>query len=250
VDLSGDVDYGAADLRIHNKASQRSLSALIVGEKRRQWGDLESGSEETNLVTPDKDSYWDVPPALDESQRVDLDWGFDMRPDCSYWLSLRGFNAVYRAQVQNCAYVIKDRITCPYLTIEFKRDGQVAAAAGSVALFNRCRLRKTCVETLSRNWELDDAKTLKHYALKFIGPSYEFWMMSPVLYADGTWNGCTMTRLFGYVRTEAHGVREFANWINEIHRWGMSVHGPACGNDVKTILRGEGIRTSDVQLRV
>jgi hypothetical protein len=29
------------------------------------------------------------------------------------------------------------------------------------------------------------------------------------------------------------GVSWFVNWINEIHRWGLTVHGPSCERDIK-----------------
>ena len=42
-------------------------------------------------------------------------------------------------------------------------------------------------------------------------------------------------------------VRELSDWINEIHRWGLSVHGPNCENDIKICIasRSGGSRVSD-----
>ena len=28
------------------------------------------------------------------------------------------------------------------------------------------------------------------------------------------------------------GVSWFVNWINEIHHWGLTVHGPSCERDI------------------
>lgn len=55
-----------------------------------------------------------------------------------------------------------------------------------------------------------------------------------------------MTRLVGADCTDEYGVRELVDWINEIHRWGLSEHGPGCERDIKAVLRLGGVRTSDV----
>ena len=114
----------------------------------RQW----RGERMLQLVTPPKESaHWRKPPIL-EPVPSGVEWSWDIRPDCAYWLSLKGFNPRYRFQIQNCAYV-RDWITCPYLTVEFKRDGvsedtavAQVAAAGSIALYNRYRLREAALE--------------------------------------------------------------------------------------------------------
>jgi len=97
-------------------------------------------------------ALWRVPPTMvisdsprDVGEAPEL-WSWDIRPDCAYWLSLRGFNPRYRFQIQNCTFV-RDWITCPYFSVEFKRDGESedvavrqVCAAGALALFNRCYL--------------------------------------------------------------------------------------------------------------
>jgi hypothetical protein len=42
------------------------------------------------------------------------------------------------------------------------------------------------------------------------------------------------------------GVSWFVNWINEIHRWGLTVHGPSCERDIKYCIDSSpyGVRTS------
>ena len=39
-------------------------------------------------------------------------------------------------------------------------------------------------------------------------------------------------------------MRLLENWINEIHRWGLSQHATGCIRDVKIILEGDGLDTS------
>ena len=115
----------------------------------RQW----RAERMLQLVCPPKENaHWRVPPVMvtsdsprDVGEAPEL-WSWDIRPDCAYWLSLRGFNPRYRFQIQNCTF-IRDWITCPYLSVEFKRDGESedvavrqVCAAGALALFNRCYL--------------------------------------------------------------------------------------------------------------
>jgi hypothetical protein len=205
------------------------------------------------LVCPPKAvAHWHIPPLLDIESGGDIDWRWDLRPDCSYWLSLKGFNPKYRFQIQNCTFV-RDWITCPYLTIEFKRDGiseDVAtaqvAAAGSLALYNRYRLHEEAGKA-SRNDTQSIDINLRHYGLTFMGPRFIFWVFQISWTGERQgWNGCTMTRLCGADCTDEYGVRELVDWINEIHRWGLSRHGPSCERNIKAVLRGSGVRTSDI----
>ena len=137
----------------------------------------------------------------------EVEWSWDVRPDCAYWLSLHGFNPRYRFQIQNCAFV-KDYITCPYLTIEFKRDSmsedsavRQLAAAGSLALYNRYRLR---LEALAANVRpARDTDDIRHYALSFVGHGFVVWILQPTLDEAGQWRGCTMRRLVGAECTDA-----------------------------------------------
>lgn len=51
------------------------------------------------LVCPPKESaHWRIPPLVaDEAAGGQPDlWTWDVRPDCAYWLFLRGFNPRYR----------------------------------------------------------------------------------------------------------------------------------------------------------
>ena len=63
------------------------------------------------VAKPSPRERWEAPPVLDSSGSH-RDNKFDIRPDCSYWLSLQAFNK---------DFVMCDRVTCPYFTVEFKR---------------------------------------------------------------------------------------------------------------------------------
>jgi hypothetical protein len=218
----------------------RERRSLLVSEDRR-W----RAERMLQLVCPPKESaHWRIPPVLEDSVG-EVEWTWDIRPDCAYWLSLKGFNQRYRFQIQNCTFV-RDWITCPYFTIEFKRDGESedvavkqVAAAGSMALYNRHHLH---AEALGYQPDLSvDEETIRHYSLTFV-----FWVLRPTLDNAGRWNGCAMKRLVGADCTDAYGVRELVDWINEIHRWGLSKHGPSCERAIKAVLQVGGVRTSDI----
>ncbi|MCJ1359377.1 MAG: hypothetical protein MMC33_009379, partial [Icmadophila ericetorum] len=46
--------------------------------------------------------------------------------------------------------------------------------------------------------------------------------------------------------TQVSGVVNFVDWVNEIHRWGLTIHGPACELDIKISISkaSKGIRNS------
>jgi hypothetical protein len=88
------------------------------------------------------------PPVLDRAAPY-KPYNFDIRPDCSYWVSLQAFNPLYRIIVREYVSVRKKRILCPYLTIEFKKDDSTlrkarnqVAVASALALYKRWRLKK------------------------------------------------------------------------------------------------------------
>lgn len=150
---------------------------FLRGERRsqavsqdRQW----RTERMLQFVSPPKEAApWRIPPLLDETLAQETDWTWDIRPDCAYWLSLRGFNAKYRFQIQNAIYV-RDSITCPYFTVKFKRDGEPddvavrqVCAAGSLALFNRYSLYASARKVDPKL--TDDMSNLRHYTLTLVG---------------------------------------------------------------------------------
>lgn len=204
---------------------------------------------------PDDDT-WQVPPVLllEDGAAVGAAWAGDVRPDCSYWLSLRGFNYEYSFQLQTVTYV-KSNALCPYLTIEFKRDGEPedvaiaqVAAAGAIALYNRFRLYRSAVASKNDQWAPVPVDDLRHYGITFVGSQYIVWVLRVRVDASAEWNGCVMERLVT-ADCSQHWVaaRELARWINEIHRWGLMVHGLECKDEIKAVLRGTGVRTSDLR---
>jgi hypothetical protein len=211
------------------------------------------------VAKPEEGSLWESPPLVIYDELEDSgskSYSFDLRPDVSYWLSLQAFNPSYVAQAKEYARVINKSITCPYFTVEFKRDDNErtaaenqVAAAGALALYNRYQLKRTRVRRRSSpRWSSRDLTFLKHYTLTFTGANYTFWCLEPAidLANDGQWGGCTMTRIFQSEADLKEGVRSLIAWLNEIHCWGLREYGPACEADIKKCLGDAGFRVSFV----
>lgn len=114
----------------------------------------------------------------------------------------------------------------PYFTIEFRKDNHlegrcksVVAAAASVALYNRYRLRLARLELQQSPWTNKLTKVLHHYGLTIKGGEYTIWLITPTL-SGFQWAGCSMEAIGHGFCTEADDVHGFIDWINEIHCWG------------------------------
>ena len=197
---------------------------------------------------------WAEPPLISNDIQSKA-YRYDIRPDCSYWLSLQAINPNYKDLVSEWVYVMKERITCPYFTVEFKKDESTleavinqVATASALALYNRHQLKHTRLAVCGKPWRERDVESLRHYALTFTGHSYMFWCMRPKVDPSGKhgWVGCVMVRVRRGNCSRVSGVQNFVSWVNEIHRWGLTVHGPACEKDIKYCIerKSPGIRTS------
>ena len=136
---------------------------------------------------------------------------------------------------------------CPYLTVEFKRDDNLlekaidqAATFGALALYNRYRLRNLAV---SDRWAHEQECQLRHYVLTITKSKYKLWCIRPNL-KDGKWNGCDMTKIFVASLTSGQGVKNFVDWVNEVHRWGLKNHIESCERDIKLIAKKHDYRVS------
>ena len=203
------------------------------------------------LVTPPtKDQRWGIPVLFEkEIHRYE----FNLRPDCSYWLSLAGFNEDYRSEVGIATYVHKDWITCPYFTIEFKKHNESdmqtraqVAAAGALALYNRYTLRERALRVARQE---TDEPQVRHYGLTMVGANFELWVLQAnPPGSSGSWNGCTMKMMYDSSCRSRFAIRQLRNWINEIHRWGLTKHAAGCQDDIMIILEAKGVDTSIIDL--
>jgi hypothetical protein len=201
----------------------------------------------------------EVPPIVEEGEDSIANFRFHLFPDCMYWISLHGFNPDYRSAIKGQTYVVDDsEVTCPYLTVEFRKDGtskdQVenqVAAVSALMLYNRYYLR---LERLKAQKVLIDQSSFEdvmHFGLTFCGAICEIFICQPTLTERGEWNGCRMSLINSYNCTRSREVKFAVEWLNEIHFWGMHVHGKGCENDLKGYLLAtlpHASRVSDVRL--
>ena len=110
----------------------------------------------------------------------------------------------------------KDAIIYPYFTIEFKKHGQSASqaraqAVGSVAvaLYNRLLLKEKALETTETPWTESDKNQMRHYVITFVGSQFVIWILRADFGEDdGSWNVCSMSRLYESKCTSASIVRQ------------------------------------------
>lgn len=227
--------------------------ALSLAKSKRCW----RTKRMVELVAKPNQTFWEMPPLVDSStagsDNPNIFYDFDVRPDCAYWLSLEAINPEYLSQISEWSFVQKRRITWPYLTIEFKKDDSAGdstesqvAAAGSVALYNRFCLRQQRLKMAGNFWTQKLTKELKHYGLTMEGIYFTIWCIKPVLTPNFEWGGCRMTRLSWGDCTMHYDAKNLLNWINEIHSWGLTIHGLRCPKDVKICMgeRPSGSRVS------
>jgi len=229
----------------------RRQSRCLVTPTDRKW----RAERMTQLFVPPteepKNSFWIMPPSFEASKK----FKFDLRPDCSYWLSLAGFDPEYRCELGNAMYVHDDDwITCPYFTIEFKKHGQSidqatrqASAAASIALYNRYLLKNKALAVRAESWTNVDRAQMKHYMMTFVGAKYTVLVLRARYKDLSTWDGCSIMSICKSTSITSPGVRKLEGWINEIHRWGLTAHAAGCQADAKTILQHKRIRTSAIQ---
>ena len=213
------------------------------------------------VAKPGNYTHWHAPPLVEQPVSAEAmkssNYSFDLRPDCSYWLSIRAFNPDYQSHIESLIHVIYEESTCPYFTIEFKKDNQheeraisQIAAAASLALYNRFLLRQKRLHKQGQIWTQENTKVLRHYGLTMRGATYTVWCVKPTL-AEFEWAGCKMTRIGHGYCNRVTDVRRLFQWINEIHCWGLTVHGPRCEKDIKLIMESQktttGFRPSDVK---
>ncbi|KAK0262701.1 hypothetical protein LTR35_017697 [Friedmanniomyces endolithicus] len=246
--------------------------ALNLPHDRRWYGER----IDTFVNPADPADRWCAPPLLLTQQAASDGYRWDVRPDCAYWLSNRGFNEEYAEAIPGCCFVYRGWISNPYLTIEFKKNDWkpgVAATqlltAAAISLYNRCDLR---AQAEPEGGNMDD---LKHYGITFEGSQFVTYVVEPMPaliptpgVVDGhdimvqpasleapsagsaaakpvhAWHGCEMRRLAQGDCTIPRDVERLVNWVNEIHRWGITRHAQSVQRDIKVSLADDGIDIS------
>lgn len=209
---------------------------------------------------PVPDQKWCSPPAIIpvSSETESKDFTFSTKPDCTYWLTLRSINRAYREQLSNHTYVIKGaEATCPYLTIEFKREehktSEVAenqlVVFAATALYNRVRLRRDQLLAVKgadsmASWTENDFADIKHYGIAFTQTLATFYQAIPKLHTNSDpsnlffregypWNGMLLRQIALERASLPEGYTTIQKWLNEIHNWGLGDYSEGVQNDIR-----------------
>lgn len=115
--------------------------------------------------------------------------------------------------------------------------------ASCIALYNRWKLRRTQVS----EWTAEHRRPLRHYGLTFAGSQWEVWCTTPAAFDE--WTGCCMRAVCRGDATVPADVVQLLQWINEIHFWGLTVHGKACKDDIYALaIRDDELDQADISL--
>jgi hypothetical protein len=226
----------------------RAPAYLPIENATRKWS-AERMTQRNTVLSTTGDSLWLPPPLVSGEESEGKD--FNLRPDCAYWLSLLAFSNNYRGLVNIAAYTVDNRITCPYLTIEFKKTdlkveqavNQVIAAS-ALALYNRFRLKERRLNVTMKPWTEKHFNHIRHYAITFSASTADIWLVRlkhppDMDFSAVSWTGCDAMRIGQCVCSSSLAVGDLVDWINVIHWWGIRKHGRYCADDIKATLSSD-----------
>jgi len=226
-----------------------TLQDIFANEPLQPWLPEERGDEMwlpvrlLQFVQKPPEDKWLAPPLLTLSQKR---YAWDIRPDCAYYLSLQAFQSGFRPNVYNNVAVRQKRALCSYLTIEFKKADDTintarhqVAAASAIALYNRYLLKVDAIAARNmdenkREWRDSDKQQMRHYGITFTGSVWNVWCTVPKTLE--TWTGCVMSKIFGGDCSSHPSPARLVGVVNDIHYWGLHVHGRSCKNDIAEIV--------------
>ncbi|KAI0868118.1 hypothetical protein GGS24DRAFT_228317 [Hypoxylon argillaceum] len=235
-------EYKAMHVYGSNEAeySASALRDLFLDGPRYPWLPEEEGEKcwlpvrMLQFVCKPPQDGWHIPPLIHPPKKR-YEW--DIRPDCAYYVSLQAFKSELRAAIQHHVSVTQQRAFSPYLTIEFKRDeGSIATAryqvavASSIALYNRFRLKAAALEATQSQWSERHKNQMRHYGITFTASRWQLWCTVPKTFPD--WTGCIMSSLHTGNCCILAGVQKLVSAINDIHYWGLEIHGKSCKADI------------------
>ncbi|KAI9779962.1 MAG: hypothetical protein M1839_007118 [Geoglossum umbratile] len=243
-------EYKAMEVYGCNEAehSAYALRDIFLDEARHPWLPEQSGDQRwlpvrmLQLVQkPAGDDDWCAPPIINSPCKR---YQWDIRPDCAYYISLQAFQSGFRPSVRNHVAVVQKRAICPYLTVEFKKDEETLATAqhqiavaSAMALYNRYRLKNCALQMSGEKWSEQDKDQMRHYGVTFTGSTWKLWYTVPQTFQ--TWTGCVMSTIYSGDCCILAGVQQLIGIINDIHYWGLEVHGRSCKKDIATKIHSD-----------
>ncbi|KAI1176585.1 hypothetical protein F4777DRAFT_545989 [Nemania sp. FL0916] len=241
--------------------SAYALRDILLDEPRHPWLPTSQGDQRwlpirlLQLVRKPGVEYgdgsWKAPSELRKPTKR---YGWDIRPDCAYYVSLQAFQTGMRSRIAGYIPVIQDRAFCPYFTIEFKKDADdlktacnQVAVASTIALYNRYLLKSSALQKSGKPWEESHEIQMRHYGMTFTGAKWKLWCTKPK--SLQTWTGCNTSMIYmGYCDILVD-VKKLFGIINDIHYWGLEVHGKSCKADIAALVQFEpGTDLDDITL--
>ncbi|KAI0442072.1 hypothetical protein F4803DRAFT_551514 [Xylaria telfairii] len=241
-DVKGQYDFMQAKGCNEAQYSRYALRVLFLEEQQyRDLGDERWVPYSTVELVWKPKKGWATPPILDGMHPRRYDW--DYRTDVTYWTPSEAFTPPFRRLLPLLTSEVHQRGICPYLTVEFKKDDlkyevahcQVAVAA-AMSLFNRYRLKSLMLEATGQQWSNEDKSHMRHYGITFTGSKWTIWYIS--LQRTQKWDGCKMEVIYQDDCTaSSSGVSTLIRFINDIHYWGLAVHGQSCMDDLLALYK-------------
>ena len=215
----------------------RLEDSRLAETSRRTYQKFKSG--------PPPDIKYPLPPLMPTTKpAIFRPYEFRINPDMTFYLSLKAVNPQYRFEVFRFTPVVSECAIAAYFTIQFKKDNHTAeqaqnqaTAASAMWLYHRVVLRKKRLDAEKVDPSASHFEELKHYTITLRGLFYTIWVTVPSMNADGEWKGCTMRKLCNANFGSEEMVIKFAQWVNEIHNWGLGSWADGIIDDIKIVLR-------------
>ena len=164
------------------------------------------------------------------------DW--DLEPDATYTVSIRMFNSNERQDLKakTCErWLAEPDSVCPYLTIEYKASEKTgkqshamhqSAAASMLWLHQRKQIR----DALSK--PLDD---LQHYSIVIFDAYYT---ISQTRFRGVKYHYTTVAT---GALTKIRDLKEYIEWSNAIHTWGLGPNATSFKEDIQELLKRQQV---------
>lgn len=202
---------------------------------------------------PPPDIKYPLPPLIPTTKPAAIrPYEFRLKPDITYYLSLKALNHEHRDEVSRFTPVVSQCAIAAYLTVELKKDNHTeeqaqnqATATSAMWLYHRVILRQKRLAAEKVDRSPSDFEDLKHYVMTLRGSLFTFWVTVPTMSADSTWKGCTMRKLYSANLGSEEKVMRLAQWVNEIHNWGLGPWADGVVDDLEIVL-GKSLGTGGV----
>lgn len=190
--------------------------------------------EQTFTISVRRDKWKPMkkgPPMPREIGQSIYDW--DIEPDTTYAVSIQTFESKHRKALtrkENQQLVAERGAVCPYLTIEYKcteetgksSDARFQVAAASILwMHQRKNIRQALGLTLT---------DLRYYSITIVDQTYTVWE------AYFREDKHRLRNLSHGDLTTMSGLKNYVDWANAIHTWGLGENATSFKKDIETLL--------------